>query len=186
MPARSPFADIMVTRQQTEEESLRGSCHARRRGFRAHGWCQEPECYTTQVIEVVLCRQVYTADSVSHPLLTAGTTYWVVLSADNPATSEFLWNQSPTPGGVFFSQSGNAGWEIQPEETAPAFDVLGTPAITTVPEPSTFFLLLAPLFAMTGIKTWMHFARWAVTPSASDFQAHLTLTRLPTARTTTR
>jgi hypothetical protein len=88
--------------------------------------------------------EVFTADSVLHPLLTAGTTYWVLLAADEPGNTDVLWNQSTTTAG-FSSQSGSGPWLPQSELIAPAFDVLGTPATAAVPEPATFSLLLAPL-----------------------------------------
>jgi hypothetical protein len=89
--------------------------------------------------------QVYTAESLLNPLLTAGTTYWVVLKADTPVSSEILWNESTTTAGEYLSQSGTAGWLPQSELMLPAFDVLATTANAAIPEPATFSLLLAPL-----------------------------------------
>ncbi len=85
---------------------------------------------------------IYTATSVLHPLLIAGTTYWVVLAADDPAGTDILWNDSTTTEG-FSSQSEPGPWLPQSELFAPAFDVLAT--AVPVPEPATFSLLLAPL-----------------------------------------
>jgi hypothetical protein len=84
---------------------------------------------------------IYTADSLLHPALAAGTAYWVVLSADDPAQTDILWNRSTTTEG-FSSKSGAEPWLRQTELAAPAFDVLATAA---VPEPATFSLLLGPL-----------------------------------------
>jgi hypothetical protein len=81
---------------------------------------------------------VLTVNSASHPQLDAGVTYWIVLSAPDPAATLAGWNQNDQGFvGVSARLDGGAWFDLGTEVLTPAFDVLGIPAIPTVPEPST-------------------------------------------------
>ena len=92
---------------------------------------------------------VVTADSVTHPLLTAGQTYWVGVLNSNTAQHPTSW---------YFATSGNnAGFDVffqgawvaeSPQPTAPAtLRVLET-AATSAPEPASFVLIGAGLASL--------------------------------------
>jgi hypothetical protein len=85
---------------------------------------------------------VLTVNSASHPQLDAGVTYWVVLSALDPAATLAGWNQNDQGFvGVSARLDGGAWFDLGTEVLTPAFDVLGVPTIPTVPEPSTWSLV---------------------------------------------
>jgi hypothetical protein len=73
---------------------------------------------------------VYTAFSMLHPILQAGTPYWFVMEAAADPTMFFAtWNvTSPSQSGTVAFEVGNGGW---------FFDGLGVPAarLTAIPEP---------------------------------------------------
>ena len=85
---------------------------------------------------------VVTVTSGVHPVLTAGTTYWVVVQAMNPPNSygATLWNDQGIVGGWAHTESGAwyTGSDVTGSNATPAFDVSGT---QVVPEPSTLALL---------------------------------------------
>lgn len=80
---------------------------------------------------------VLTVNSISHPQLDAGVTYWIVLSAVDPNDPSVGWNQNDK-GVVGVSRFAGGAWSnLGTEVLTPAFDVIGNPTIPTVPEPST-------------------------------------------------
>jgi hypothetical protein len=80
---------------------------------------------------------VFTATSVAQPTLLAGTTYWVVLAANDPVNSGFFWSFNVTGvHGVSLNLAGGP-WQSLPSALTTAFDVQGT----AIPEPATFSLL---------------------------------------------
>jgi len=97
---------------------------------------------------------IVTIHSVLHPLLSAGVTYWVVLSAPDPANTSVGWNLNNQGfEGVSSRQDDGAWAALGNEVPSAAFDVLGTPVIATVPEPSSVplvALLFACAFATLG------------------------------------
>jgi len=83
---------------------------------------------------------VTTASSLLHPLLTASTQYWVVLSANDLTNTQMVWfSNNQDVFGYSFRQGGGA-W-ISSSGDTPAFDVTAT----SVPEPSTLLLVGAGL-----------------------------------------
>lgn len=88
---------------------------------------------------------IVTVHSVLHPLLSAGITYWVVLSAPDPANTLVGWNLNSQGFEGVSSRQDDGTWSaLGTEVPSAAFDVLGTPVNATVPEPSsvTFVALL--------------------------------------------
>lgn len=84
---------------------------------------------------------VLTLTSVLQPELFAGTTYWIVLEANDPVNSLIGWygnSIGATPG--FLQRFGAGSWFL-PGFEPPVFDVQGT----SIPEPSTFLLVSVSL-----------------------------------------
>ncbi len=89
-----------------------------------------------------------TMDSALHPVLTAGTTYWIVLSAS--AGTVAGWNQNDQGFVGLSSRQGGGPWvSLGTELSTPAFDVLGAPA-GAVPEPSGAILLASAFLAQAA------------------------------------
>jgi hypothetical protein len=84
---------------------------------------------------------ILTENSVTHPGLVAGTTYWLVLRPTDPTSSEFgTWDQSlPVVKGAVGTRFATDGaWQIGNGGQA-AFDIEGT--AVAVPEPGSLTLL---------------------------------------------
>jgi hypothetical protein len=98
---------------------------------------------------------VYTATSTVHPLLTASTQYWVVLTPTVlSSTTHSLWctnNQGII--GVAWEQPPNTSWTWETNYKTPAFDVNGTIA-STVPEPGILILLGISMASVVGLRRW--------------------------------
>jgi hypothetical protein len=89
--------------------------------------------------------------SILHPSLSSLSTYWVAVFAGGTTTAGgWFWNSVGTTG-FDFSSNGGSTWSVDSATTdpRPAFDVIGTP---TVPEPTTWVLLGAPLAAMLWFR----------------------------------
>lgn len=87
-----------------------------------------------------------TLNSVLHPTLTAGTSYWLVAIAGNSAT-QGLWSfaSSSTPmGTVGSSDDGGASWVASTGQTLPVFQINGV-----VPEPASLSLLALATFSFS-------------------------------------
>ena len=75
-------------------------------------------------------------NSISHPVLSPGTDYWLVASAPNADTMA-AWNfSSPAVPGTMAQRSGTGSWSVGPNSTLGAFRVSGTP----IPAPGVFVL----------------------------------------------
>jgi hypothetical protein len=80
---------------------------------------------------------IASALSTTHPLLTAGTDYWIVVAPPDLLNTAFDWKLSPLSNdGVIgeASRLGNAPWQAFAESGGNAFDITGTVA---TPEPPT-------------------------------------------------
>jgi hypothetical protein len=87
--------------------------------------------------------------SVLHPSLSSLSTYWIAVFPGGTTTFGG-WNLNSV-GRTGFDSSANDGstWSGPFTGASPAFDVIGTP---TVPEPTTWVLLAAPLAAMLWFR----------------------------------
>ena len=92
-------------------------------------------------------------NSISHPLLTEGSRYWIVMTTPDPANSQGAWyaNDQGFNGVLARNVFGNFVWTLDPFSPTPAFDVSGT---AVIPEPSTFALALAGLAATAIRQHW--------------------------------
>ena len=92
---------------------------------------------------------IRTLTSILHPSLSSLSTYWIaVFPGDTTTAGAWNWN-SVGATGYDFSTNGGSTWAGPIAGTSPAFDVIGTP---TVPEPTTWVLLAAPLAAMLWFR----------------------------------
>jgi hypothetical protein len=98
------------------------------------------------------------ADSVTHPTLDSGVTYWLVASATGDTYA--IWNDSlsDTSGAASQNLSDGLGWSFYPGETTGAF------RITAVPEPASLGLFGAGMLAAIGL----HLARKRRSAKLSD------------------
>jgi hypothetical protein len=83
--------------------------------------------------------RIYTFNSALHPMLTAGQTYWIVLTSNDLVDNFFGWNTSETWRYSTMAErtARSSQWQLF-YDAPPAFDVSGRPsAIATVPEPAT-------------------------------------------------
>jgi hypothetical protein len=104
---------------------------------------------------------ILTEDSIMHPELDAGTSYWLVLQPHDPGSSDFgTWNQSlPVAGGGNASRSSPTGaWEAFTFGAQDAFDIQGTPL--AVPEPASLTLAGVAAAGLLGYR-WRHRKRAA-------------------------
>ncbi len=90
-------------------------------------------------------------DSVLHPLLLAGATYWIAALPIASDTGD-AWFLNST-GAVGRSYNNGAGWVATPTDTAPALEVLGA---APAPEPSTRAMLIALGVGLAVIATFKH------------------------------
>ena len=80
-----------------------------------------------------------TGVSTLHPLLLEGNQYWVIASASGDAFMAFQFNTTADEG--FSSREDGGPWTSRSTFDASAFRVNGTPAVTAVPEPTSFLFL---------------------------------------------
>jgi hypothetical protein len=79
------------------------------------------------------------ANSLLHPLLIAGTEYWVIAAPSNPNTWTVFNDNTTGDAGRAYSTNG-APFAVD-DLTAAAFRVSGTPVGAPVPEPTSLVLL---------------------------------------------
>jgi hypothetical protein len=92
---------------------------------------------------------IRTLTSIVHPSLSSLLTYWIVVFPGGTTTSGG-WNfNSVGRTGLDVSHDGGSSWSPSFVTATPTFDVIGTP---TVPEPTTWVLLVAPLAAMLWFR----------------------------------
>jgi hypothetical protein len=75
-------------------------------------------------------------NSVLMPLLTAGTEYWVTVTADASDLAVWNWNSTNDVSPSYLSQNGGATWDTTSTATPGALQVNGA-----IPEPSAVVLL---------------------------------------------
>jgi hypothetical protein len=100
---------------------------------------------------------IYTLDSSAHPVLTAGTLYWLILQPDLPGSSlNTGWALSAPavvgPGAITFSPNG--GWSHTNVEPQPAFEILGASGPVASPEPSILVELATAAITGIGYLGW--------------------------------
>jgi hypothetical protein len=94
---------------------------------------------------------IVTAFSSSHPALSAGSTYWVVMAATNPLTSFAIWdgNNQGINGGSVRDANNGFTWTAQPPGSpSPAVEVNAS----AIPEPATIGLSLVGLAALVLLR----------------------------------
>jgi len=100
---------------------------------------------------------IVTGGSVLHPLLVAGTTYWLVVSEPNPLTDETVWGNALPIGQVnpSYLRVGSGAWAPY-NGVGQAFQISG---LTPVPEPSMGLLIgITALIALSGVL-WRRYRR---------------------------
>jgi len=75
--------------------------------------------------------RLFSAVSLTHPLLTAGTKYWLAATDSNGSSGRLAWYWSSSTTGTMDVKFGSAAWQATVTQTLPAFDVMGT----EIPEP---------------------------------------------------
>jgi hypothetical protein len=95
---------------------------------------------------------IVSAVSVSHPLLQAGTSYWLVVAPPDLANTAFDWLISPltTLSIPSATRLGSGPWITYNTNQPLAFDVSGTAA---VPEPNSLFMMLTAVGAIGLLTT---------------------------------
>ncbi len=78
-----------------------------------------------------------TMNSVSHPLLQAGQTYWIVATSNEPALVDPIWTASGNADGAYWmgniDYTSSPDWQVGQTSGPPGMVINATP----VPEPST-------------------------------------------------
>lgn len=92
-----------------------------------------------------------TANSVLHPLMTAGTQYWVTVTSSLAYSIAWNWNSINDTTDQALSTDGGGTWFAPSGLTPAAFEVDST-ASTTVPEPGAGLLLSGGLLACVLCK----------------------------------
>lgn len=87
---------------------------------------------------------ILTLNSSANPLLSAGTMYWVVVTAPDLIASSGAWNFSDQGVMGLAARSVNSGWNACVACASPVMDVNGT-SVSEIPEPSALTLTLAGL-----------------------------------------
>lgn len=90
-------------------------------------------------------------DSLQHPLLHAGTRYWIVATADGDAFMAWALNNTGQFGTSI--RINDSPWTDRPDLASAAFRVRGTQVQTVVPEPTSLLLLGPPLIGVITRRT---------------------------------
>lgn len=89
---------------------------------------------------------VYSVNSIAHPILDANVKYWIVLAPVDQSDPMVGWDQNDQGFvGVSALLDGGAWMDKGTEVLTPAFDVLGSPVVPTVPEPSSWSFVILPI-----------------------------------------
>ena len=101
------------------------------------------------------CCGLATQSGISGVTLTGGTSYWIVLSGRSGGN--IFWDAAGdgSTGDALVSSDSGAGWSLRRNETRLAFDVMGTAAETSAPEPGSLILAgmgIAGLLAFAGLR----------------------------------
>ena len=92
-----------------------------------------------------------TAASVLNPVLSAGTPYWLIASAQGDGA--LGWHRNNTGDQTLALRANDGIFFVADAEVAPAFQVEGTPLGAAVPEPASLTLLGVGL-AGAGVRRW--------------------------------
>jgi hypothetical protein len=87
---------------------------------------------------------IFTEDSVVHPSLDVGSTYWLVMQTHDPTTSALIgwyFSNPAVPGEESTQFSPGGSWRTPAVTTLPAFEILGASTVTATPEPASLTLL---------------------------------------------
>jgi hypothetical protein len=99
---------------------------------------------------------IYSLSSGLHPLLTAGTEYWLILQPTNPNSGMLaFWNMSTplaTAAAASTGDPAHGSWNAYSAQGA--FDIQGT-ATTATPEPTSVTLLVVGAVGLVGYS-WRH------------------------------
>jgi hypothetical protein len=88
------------------------------------------------------CCSLVSIQNISGVTLLGGQSYFLVLAAGIPSTSDYwMWNNQGATSTVASTTYGGSSWSTS-TATLSAFDVLGGSSGATVPEPGTLFTLL--------------------------------------------
>jgi len=85
-------------------------------------------------------------DSLQHPVLHAGSQYWIVATADGDAFMGWALNDTGQFGTTI--RINDDGWTARPDLASAAFRVRGSQVETVVPEPTSLLLLGPPLIGI--------------------------------------
>jgi hypothetical protein len=95
---------------------------------------------------------IYSADSLTHSLLSAGTQYWFVFSPHDQ-TAITWWTGSQYIPPTLLTGYGSGTWiPGTPLAGQTAFSVEGTPVSAPVPEPATMLLVSSGLLGLAGFR----------------------------------
>lgn len=93
------------------------------------------------------------ADSVVHPLLTAGTQYWLLATTTDSATEAGWYINNAEAWGPVGVRVNDDPFCCTRNDLSDTFQVLGTPVVTT-PEPSALWMLAVGLFLFVIGTRW--------------------------------
>ena len=98
---------------------------------------------------------VLKVESIAHPQLDAGVTYWLVLSPLDPASPLIGWNQNDQGIVGVSARFDDGAWlALGTEVLMPAFDIVGTPLVPTVPEPSTWSFMILVIGLQVAVSAY--------------------------------
>lgn len=90
--------------------------------------------------------RVFSLMSVTHPLMTAGTQYWIAAHDTAGSGGRVAWYFSTSATGLVTTRYGSNPWESPTTRALPAFDVLGE----ALPEPTSLAMLALGALTVLG------------------------------------